>query len=143
MRIRAALIPVVAAALLTGCSTEAGPTPKPAPQPPGPDALRIELDAQMTDQCFRAPTEQDPPNCEKYITQLASTPGIARDLAGGNAALADAAENLRAGVQAYRDNGCTEADKAGPACGQALADVADALRAIEQALPAGSPTSSR
>ncbi|WP_052583876.1 hypothetical protein, partial [Saccharomonospora iraqiensis] len=99
--------PLVAAALLVvlaGCSREAGPMPEGQGQDPGPGALDVKLEAITGDDCFRAPGEVYPPNCEKYVTQLSNVPGTARGFDAGPG-LAEAADDLDAGVRAYRANG--------------------------------------
>ncbi|PRX44268.1 hypothetical protein B0I33_112146 [Prauserella shujinwangii] len=132
MRTRVVLAAVAAAALLplAACSGEAGPEPKRSPDP-GPGALYDKIDLLMNDPCFREPTGLAPPECEKYVTQLASVPGNAAKYAGGDhPELKDAGSALGEAIAAYRDNGCAKA-AAAPACSQALRDVADALREVE------------
>lgn len=127
-RITAALVGVVLLAL-AGCSREAGPMPEQQPQDPGPGALAVKLDALSADECFRSPAAVPPPNCEKYVTQVASIPGTVRGFAdAGGAALTEAANDLAAGVAAYRSNGCAQGG--GQECAGALTEIATALEAV-------------
>ncbi|TQJ04815.1 hypothetical protein [Amycolatopsis cihanbeyliensis] len=123
-------------ALLAGCGSEAGPTPeRPAPDP-GPGALRVKLEALAVDQCYLAPTEQDPPGCEKYVTQLGSIPGAAEKYAGeAHPDLAEHGRELERGIQDYRAHACYTAGGADePECPKALADMATALHEVQRSL---------
>ncbi|WP_245976412.1 hypothetical protein [Amycolatopsis palatopharyngis] len=138
MRIR--VVPAVLGAvfLLTACSGEAGPTPKRAPQDPGPGALQVKLEALTVDTCYTEPAEQDPPGCEKYVTQLGSVPGKARQFAGtAHPELARYGTELEAAITAYRADSCnTEAGTGAATCSDALVAIADALGGVESALGA-------
>ncbi|WP_167176391.1 hypothetical protein [Saccharomonospora amisosensis] len=127
----------VVAALLTiaGCSREAGPMPEQQPQDPGPGALTVKLNALSADECFRSPESVPAPNCEKYVTQVASVPETARrfvDAAGSQ--LNRAANELASGIAAYRDNGCAQGG--GQSCSTALTDIATALEAVRREVSA-------
>jgi len=137
-RILAAIGGTLFLLLLPACGTEAGPSPAKQAQDPGPEALAVKLDALMTDGCYRDPALQDPPGCEKYVTQLGSVPGTAQKYAGTtNLALADAGRRLDAAIATFRDRGCAGA--AGPDCTTALRDMATSLRDIDGSL-AAAPT---
>ncbi|MEU3275174.1 hypothetical protein ABZ639_30355 [Saccharomonospora sp. NPDC006951] len=117
--------------LLSGCSTEAGPTAKGPADDPGPGALMVKLDALTVDVCFRTPEEIPSPDCQKYVTQLASVPGTAKKFAGTeHPELTEAATALGKGVQAYREGGC-ESGGDEKACSGALADIASALDKVK------------
>lgn len=117
--------------LLAACSEEAGPTPKGQPTDPGPGAMHVKLQALTADECFRFPDEVYPPNCQKYVTQLASIPERTRGYADADhPALTAAANDLDTGVTAYRKQKCEHGgDKA--ACAAALTDIARAVEAIK------------
>ncbi|SFB51790.1 hypothetical protein SAMN05216266_115151 [Amycolatopsis marina] len=141
MRVVPAIVSAVSAAailLLTACSGEAGPTPKRAPQDPGPGALQVKLEALTADACFTEPAEQNPPGCEKYVTQLGSVPGKARQFAGtAHPELKGHGDELEAAITAYRADSCnTEAGTGAVTCSDALVDIAEALSGIETALAA-------
>ncbi|EHR59665.1 hypothetical protein [Saccharomonospora cyanea] len=126
MRTRACVALLTAAAfVLTGCSREAGPTPKGAPDP-GPGALAVKVRALQADDCYTVPTEVRAPSCEKYVTQLANVPGNARNYATGHPRLAEAADTLDATVRAYRHNNCAKGGDA-DLCAATLTDMATAL----------------
>lgn len=106
-------------------------------QDPGPGALDVKLEAITGDNCFRAPGEVYPPNCEKYVTQLSTVPGTARGFTGTGPGLAEAADDLDAGVRAYRANGCAGGGGSGDAaCATALTDISAAVRALRTELSA-------
>ncbi len=105
-------------------------------QDPGPAALDVKLEAITGDDCFRAPGEVSPPNCEKYITQLSTVPGTARGFTGAGPGLAEAADDLDAGVRAYRTNGCAGGASSGDACATALTDVRAAVQTLRTELSA-------
>lgn len=117
--------------VLSACSREAGPTPQGPGDDPGPDALRVKLNALTVDVCYRTPTEIDPPSCQKYVTQLASVPGTAREFArGDHPELAEAANALEKSIRAYRGNGCGTGGRP-DACTESLVDMAEALGNVE------------
>lgn len=119
--------------LLSACGgQEAGPTPKQGGEP-GPDALPLKLNALTADQCFLAPDQQQPKECEKYVTELGNTAAQVRARAGvKDVPLSKLADQLDKGVKAYRDNTCNTVDKPGNGpCTQAVADIAAALNAIK------------
>ncbi|WP_019809503.1 hypothetical protein [Saccharomonospora halophila] len=131
--------PLVAAVLLValaGCSREAGPIPEGQGQDPGPAALDVKLEAITGDDCFRAPGEVYPPNCEKYVTQLSTVPGTARGFTGVGPGLTEAADDLDAGVRAYRANGCAGGEGGGDACATALSDISVAVKTLRTELSA-------
>ncbi|WP_019816622.1 hypothetical protein [Saccharomonospora saliphila] len=131
---RTSAVAVALLLALTACSREAGPVPEGQGQDPGPGALDVKLEAITSDDCYRAPTEVYPPNCEKYVTQLANVPGTARDFADRHPVLGEHARELDAGIRAYRANECTtsEAD----ACATALSDIASAVESLRAELSA-------
>lgn len=101
---------------------------------PGPAALDVKLEAITGDDCFRAPGEVYPPNCEKYITQLSTVGGTAREFTGAGPGLGEAADELDAGVRAYRSNGCSGGED--PACTAALTDISAAVKTLRTELSA-------
>lgn len=141
---------LASAALLSGCSTEAGPAVKPQAGDPGPQALQVKLDALSVDQCFTSPADQIPSGCEKYITQLANTSNTLRARiatsagaeAGGTVskeglnkdALTTQANNLDKGISAFRAQNCTTISSANEPCAQALIDVSNAVKTIKAEL---------
>lgn len=133
-------VPAVIGALLlvSACSSEAGPTPQRAPQDPGPGALRVKLAALTADSCYTAPEKQDPPNCEKYVTQLGSIPETARGFAGIDSPdLTEHANALATAITAYRGDSCyTPAGTGVDACSAALTDIAEALSGVKTELGA-------
>ncbi len=122
--------------LLSGCGSEAGPTPKQGGEP-GPDALPTKLDALTADQCYASPRTQLPKGCEKYVTELGSVPGSARKRAGDkDPQLVTEAAGLERAVGVFRSTGCTTvADPGGP-CTQALVDIAAALSGLKKQVDA-------
>lgn len=117
--------------LLTGCGSEAGPTPKQGGAP-GPDALPTKLDALSADQCYLNPRTQLPKGCEKYVTELGGVPGTVRKRAGDtDKALSAQADTLDRGIAAFRGAGCTTVPAPGGACTQALTDIATTVTAIK------------
>lgn len=138
MRIRGVLAAGAAALLLAGCGGQSGPGGEQAStEAPRAEGLRVELDAQTQDPCFREPAELAPADCQKYITQLTSTPESAEKITRSGAGLQKAAQQLREGISGYRDRGCASVTSANAECTQALRTVADALRAMRQALEPG------
>lgn len=119
---------------LAACSEEAGPTPEQQqPEDPGPEALHVKLDALTADECFRLRDEMQPPDCEKYITQVANVPDRARDYAGTeHPDLREAADDLDSGIADYRNHKCDREENAdASACSAAIDDVADAVAAVK------------
>ena len=141
VRIRAVLATAATALLLAACGSQSGPASGQddgsTPQSAVAHNLSVEVDAQMRDPCFRKPTEMAAPDCQKYITQLASTPEAAKKVARDNPALAEAAKHLREGIDAYRADSCTSPAEEQQACTRALVTIADALRQVERALDKG------
>ena len=129
---------VVAAALalvLTGCGSEAGPTPQGGgpQQADTPEALATKLRAYTTDQCFLTPAEQQPKGCQKYVTELASTVGMVRQQAGTkHPGLVTLADTLDRNIGAYRDARCDSVATPGNPCSQTLTDIAKTLSDIKQ-----------
>ncbi|NIH85434.1 hypothetical protein [Amycolatopsis granulosa] len=135
MRTWKPLITLGAVALvLAGCSNEAGPTPKGSVgQATSPYALSVKLDAITTDGCFREPAGSTPRGCAKYVTELGSVPGLAREQAGTkHPDLVATANDLDKGIGAYRDNHCDTVPQPGGACTTALTAIADSLRSAKQ-----------
>jgi hypothetical protein len=134
------VVPAVVGALLlfSACSSEAGPAPKRAAQDPGPGALRVKLEALTADSCYTEPEKQDPPGCEKYVTQLGSVPATARGFAGiDSPELTEHADALATAITAYRSDSCyTPAGTGVDACSAALVDIADALKGVQSELGA-------
>jgi len=117
--------------LLSGCGSEAGPTPKQGGEP-GPDALPTKLDALSADLCYRSPQTQLPKGCEKYVTELGGTAGTVRKRAGEtDKALSAQADALDRGIAAFRGASCTTVPTPGGACTQALTDIATAVTTIK------------
>lgn len=138
MRIRGVFAAVAVAMMLAACGGMSGPTTEqPSDEGPRPEALRTELDAQIQDPCFRRPDEMVPRDCQKYITQLTSTPESASKLDRDDPALQRSADTLRKGIRAYRGHGCTKVTQAHQGCAKALTTVADGLRTMRQALDTG------
>ena len=138
VRIRGVLAAAAAALLLAGCGGQSGPADEQSSNgAPRVEGLRVELDAQTQDPCFREPAELAPADCQKYITQLTSTPESAEKVTRSGPALKEAAQRLREGITAYRDHGCASVTSENEECTQALRTVADALRAMRQALETG------
>lgn len=119
--------------VVAGCANEAGPQPEGQPGDPGPEALRVKLDALTVDRCYTQPTQQRPKNCEKYVTQLANVVGrVDKHAAAGGPQAAQRGRELDTAIAAYRDNGCNVDEPASPdACTGALTDIATALHAIK------------
>ncbi|WP_197321366.1 hypothetical protein [Saccharomonospora sp. NB11] len=133
MRTRACVVLLTTAVLaLTGCSREAGPSPKGSPDP-GPGALATKIRALQADDCHRAPTEVRAPSCEKFVTQLSNVPGTARKYAADHPRLAEAAERLDSTVRAYRNNDCAGGGDA-DVCAATLTDMASALSDVHTEL---------
>jgi outer membrane murein-binding lipoprotein Lpp len=134
------VVPAVVGALLlvSACSSEAGPTPKRGAQDPGPEALRVKLEALTADACYTDPEKQNPPGCEKYVTQLGSVPATARGFAGTDGPeLAAQADELATAITAYRSDSCYTPEGTGAdACSAALMDIADALTGVKSELGA-------
>ncbi|EIE97643.1 hypothetical protein [Saccharomonospora glauca] len=129
MRTRACVALLTAALFtLTGCSREAGPSPKGSPDP-GPGALLVKVRALQADACYTAPTEVRSPSCEKYVTQLANVPGTARKYATNHPRLRKAADDLDTTVAAYRNNNC-EGNGDPDVCAGTLTDMASALSSL-------------
>jgi len=137
VRIRTLLVAVagVLMVLASACSREAGPTPTGGGEDPGPSALATKLRAITQDVCYRAPGDIDPPECQKYVTQLGSVPGQARDYAKNeHPELTSAADTLGKGLRAYNSGGCGDDPGASgdtEACTQSLQDIADALGDVQ------------
>ncbi|WP_439386475.1 hypothetical protein [Amycolatopsis lexingtonensis] len=126
--------------VLSGCGSEAGPTPKQGGEP-GPDALPTKLDALTADQCYASPRTQLPKGCEKYVTEVGNVPGAARKRADDrDPQLVAEADRLDTAVKAFRSAGCTTVPDAGGPCTQALVDVAAALSGLKKQVDAR-PTS--
>ena len=122
--------------VLSGCGTEAGPTPKQGGEP-GPDALPTKLAALTVDQCYASPRTQLPKGCEKYVTEVANVPGSARKRADDrDPQLVAEADKLDTAVKAFRGAGCTTVPDAGGPCTQALVDVAAALSGLKKQVDA-------
>ncbi|WP_086865077.1 hypothetical protein [Amycolatopsis lexingtonensis] len=117
--------------VLSGCGSEAGPTPKQGGEP-GPDALPTKLDALTADQCYASPRTQLPKGCEKYVTEVGNVPGAARKRADDrDPRLVAEADKLDTAVKAFRSAGCTTVPDVGGPCTQALVDVAAALSGLK------------
>ncbi|MEU7786017.1 hypothetical protein [Amycolatopsis sp. NPDC049159] len=126
--------------VLSGCGSEAGPTPKQGGEP-GPDALPTKLTALTADQCYASPRTQLPKGCEKYVTEVANVPGSARKRADDrDPQLVAEADKLQQAVGEFRGAGCTTVADPGGACTQALVDVAAALSGLKKQVDAR-PTS--
>lgn len=137
MRIRGVLT-IAAAVLLAGCGGQSGPAnDQPPIEAPRLKGLRVEVSAQIHDPCFREPAELAPADCQKYITQLTSTPESAEKVEHAGPALQQAAQQLREGITAYRHDGCASVTTESEACTQALITVADGLRAMHKTLQTG------
>ncbi|CAM3118267.1 hypothetical protein SAXI111661_18980 [Saccharomonospora xinjiangensis] len=135
MRTRVSVVLLTATLFaVTGCSREAGPTPKNSPDP-GPGALAVKIRALQADDCYLAPTEVRSPSCEKYVTQLSNVPGTARKYATGHPGLREAADTLDATVRAYRGNNCADGGDA-DVCAATLTDMATALTGLHTELSA-------
>nr|WP_221219828.1 hypothetical protein [Prauserella isguenensis] len=127
--------------LTSACSREAGPMPTGGGgDDPGPAALATKLRALTQDVCYRSPGDIDPPACEKYVTQLGSVPGSARDFARGeygrddHPGLLKAANTLGKGLKTYNNAQCGRSaggSRDDEACTQTLQDVADALDDVQ------------
>lgn len=113
--------------------------PAQQPQDPGPGALAVKLNALSADECFRSPQAVPPPDCEKYVTQVSSIPGTARSFVDAaetaDSALTEAADELAAGVTAYRGNSCAQGGDV-QTCAGALTDIATALEAVRREVSA-------
>nr|WP_166640595.1 hypothetical protein [Amycolatopsis sp. SID8362] len=126
--------------VLSGCGSEAGPTPKRGGEP-GPDALPTKLDALTADQCYASPRTQLPKGCEKYVTEVGNVPGAARKRADDrDPQLVAEADKLDTAVKAFRGASCTTVPDAGGPCTQALVDIAGALSDLKKQVDAR-PTS--
>ncbi|GAB3154525.1 hypothetical protein GCM10027258_58450 [Amycolatopsis stemonae] len=126
--------------VLSGCGTEAGPTPKQGGEP-GPDALPTKLDALTVDQCYASPRTQLPKGCEKYVTEVGNVPGSARKRADDrDPQLVADADQLDRAVKAFRGASCTTVPEPGGSCTQALVDIAAALSDLKKQV-AARPTS--
>jgi hypothetical protein len=122
--------------VLSGCGSEAGPTPKQGGAP-GPDALPTKLAALTADQCYASPRTQLPKGCEKYVTELGNVPGAARKRAGDkDPQLVTEADGLAKAVGAFRGAGCTTVAEPGGACTQTLVDIAAALSGLKKQVDA-------
>jgi hypothetical protein len=135
VRTRKTLAVLALALLLAGCGgQEAGPKPSGGGGSAAtPDALATKLRAYTADQCFRAPAQQIPKGCEKYVTELGGSVGMVRELAGTqHPALNSLGDALDKGVAAYRGPHCESVTTPGNPCTPALVDIATALRDIKQ-----------
>ncbi|GAA1246294.1 hypothetical protein GCM10009676_35500 [Prauserella halophila] len=126
--------------LTSACSREAGPMPSGGGEDPGPAALATKLRALTQDVCYRSPADIEPTACEKYVTQLGSIPGSARDFAQGQYGrddrprLIEAADTLEEGLSSYNNGQCgRSADGSGDddECTQTLQDIAGALDDVQ------------
>jgi hypothetical protein len=130
---RKTLVLCALALVLAGCGgQEAGPTPKGGGQATTPDALATKLRALTADQCFASPARQVPKGCQKYVTELASTAGMVRELAK----LPVQADALSKEITTYRDTRCETIDTPGGPCSQTLSDIANTLRDIKTTVDA-------
>lgn len=117
--------------LTSACSREAGPTPTGGGDDPGPAALATKLRALTEDACYRDPGGGDPAGCQKYVTQLGSVPGKARDYAkGDHPELSKAANALDKGLTTYNNGQC--GDSGGRQCEQSLQDISSALGNVQE-----------
>lgn len=127
---------VLLSLVLTGCGSEAGPTPGPNPGSPGPDALPIKLDALSADACYTTPQTQLPKGCEKFVTEVGGTAAAVHQRAAAgktvDVALDHAAAALDQGVSAFRGAGCTTVPTAGGPCTQALITISGALTSVKK-----------
>lgn len=139
VRIRTLLVVMagVLVMLTSACSREAGPMATGGGgEDPGPAALDTKLRALTQDVCYRSPADIEPTACEKYVTQLGSVPGSARDFARGDygrddhTGLIKAADTLGDGLSTYNKAQCgRSAGGSGDegACTQTLQEIANAL----------------
>ncbi|MBB3661877.1 hypothetical protein FB384_000781 [Prauserella sediminis] len=150
MRIRTLLVAVagVLVVLASACSREAGPMPSGGGgEDPGPAALATKVRALTEDVCYRSPADIEPTACEKYVTQLGSIAGSARDVARGehgredHAGLTEAAKTLDEALSTYNSAQCGRSAGGSTddeACTQTLQDIASALGDVQsemQSLP--------
>ncbi|WP_254126145.1 hypothetical protein [Amycolatopsis sp. CA-230715] len=138
-RIVAASALALLAVLVSGCSGEAGPKPKPQAPDPGISGLKVKLEALVADTCYSKPGGQEPKGCEKYVTQLGGTAGTVHKQAGlaKNPKLDGFATDLDHGVEAYRAGGCTTVASAAPGpCVDSLTAIARSLREIKSTVDA-------
>lgn len=144
MKVSTALVALAfsGSVLLSGCSSEAGPSVKPQASDPGPEALLTKLDALSADQCLISPADQIPSGCEKYITQLASTSGtihaqiakLPSTPARHSAALTSQADALDKGIAEFRGQNCTTVSAVGPPCTPVLISLSDTVKALKAEL---------
>ncbi|WP_033293293.1 hypothetical protein [Amycolatopsis jejuensis] len=134
----------ILALLLTGCSREAGPTPK-SPGQPGVDALPIKLDALTQDACYSSPQTQLPKGCQKYVIEVRNTAGAVHQRAAAgkkvDQSLDGDATALDQGVNAFLQAGCATVEAPGGDCTQALvtisAGVTEARQKVNQQATTG------
>ena len=121
------------ALVLAGCSGEAGPTPKGGGgSADTPYALSTKLNALSADQCYRQPAGSTPRGCGKYVTELGTTPGLVRQLAGDkHPDLVALSGDLDKAIGAYRDNRCDTVAEPGDPCTAALTGIATSLGSIK------------
>lgn len=135
VRIRGVLSLIAAMLLLAGCGGQFGSGNEQSPiEAPRLKGLRVEVAAQVHDPCFRKPAELVPADCQKYITQLTSTPESAKKVDQAGPALEEAAQQLSEGIEAYRRGGCAGVTTESKKCTKALVTVADGLRAMHNVL---------
>jgi hypothetical protein len=108
MRRKAVLAGMALLVVLTGCGQEFG-----GPSTPGgqanedPGILRTKIHLLTADECFKGNLQDVYPRCGKFITQLDSTTGsVDKLLAPRSKAEANAAQQLRSGVDTYQRLGC-------------------------------------
>jgi hypothetical protein len=120
--------------IVAGCGgEEAGPTPSGGNQDTSPNVLAVKLRALAVDDCFTSPATQTPKGCQKFVTELGSTSGMVRQAAGTrHPDLVGLANNLDKAIASYRGPHCETATTPGNPCSQALTDISNTLRDIEQ-----------
>lgn len=133
---RAGLVAAGCAALvvLSGCGAELrGPSAPAGQTNDDPNVLRSKLGFLQADECFAGDLAEIFPRCGKYITQLDSTSGtVDKLLAPKSPRAAEAARELRSGVDGYQRARCDAGNAASSA--DARQRCPEALGAIKRSL---------
>ncbi|WAL64892.1 hypothetical protein ORV05_28775 [Amycolatopsis cynarae] len=132
MRTRMILAVLATALVVAACGTDTGTKPSSTGQVVSPSVLAVKLRALSADDCFTSPATQAPKGCEKYVTEIASTVGMVRQLAGPKlSGLNPLADTLDRSVASYRTAHCETVTAPGDPCTAALTTISTTLRDVK------------